>query len=71
MKAYIRSITPKAWFLIGCSIVYLLLILVLMQFLPTEDAIEYAQYFFVFCLAVGLAVLKFIRWKNKPRPGKL
>jgi hypothetical protein len=65
IRNYIRSITPKAWYLIGCSIVYLITILVLMQFFPTSDAIFYAQIFFVFILAVGLAVLKTYRWYQR------
>jgi lipid-A-disaccharide synthase-like uncharacterized protein len=65
VKAYIRSITPKAWYLIGCSIAYLLTIVVLMQFFSTEDAIFYAQIFFVFILTLGLAVLKTYRWYQR------
>lgn len=65
MKAYIRSITPKAWYLIGCSILYLLTIVLLAQFFPLSDAIFYAQIFFVFILAAGLAVLKTYRWYQR------
>lgn len=65
MKAYIRSITPKAWYLISCSLVYLIAILVLMLFYPTSDAIFYAQILFVFILAIGLAVLKTYRWYQR------
>lgn len=65
MKAYIRSITPKAWYLIGCSMLYPIVILVLMQFFPTDDAIWYAQIFYVFIMAIGLAVLKTYRWYQR------
>lgn len=65
MKAYLRSISLRAWYLTGCVILYVLTIVGLSQFFPTSDAIFYAQIFYVFILAVGLAVMKTYRWYKR------
>lgn len=54
MKAYIRSISRKAWFLIWTSVVYLMLVPLLFQWLTFEDALLLAQTIFVFVLCIPL-----------------
>lgn len=54
MKAYIRSISRKAWFLIWVSVGYLLLIPLFCQWLSFEDALITAQLLYVATMCIPL-----------------
>lgn len=54
MKAYIRSIPRRAWFLIVMSVGYLVLVGVFNQFLQFDDAVIAAQLIYVFGMCLPL-----------------
>lgn len=54
MKDYIRSISRKAWYLIGCSVSYLVLVALLAQFIPIGVSMILAQVFYVAILSLPL-----------------
>lgn len=49
-KAYIRSISRKAWYLIGASLFYLLALLVMSFFFEASNALFFAQMLLVVVL---------------------